>query len=66
MNNKGFGIGILFVFIILIFFSFISFYMFINSAIKPILYPQRKVSNYKNEYKIYLRNHQITLNKKLS
>lgn len=66
MNNKGFGIEMIFIFIILVFFSMISFYSFMKNIIHPLMYTEKRVFNYKNEYKIYMREHQLGLNKKLS
>ena len=66
MNNKGFGIEMIFIFIILVFFSMISFYSFMKNIVHPLMYTEKRVFNYKNEYKIYMREHQLGLNKKLS
>ncbi len=59
MNNKGFGIGILFVFIILVFFSMFALYSFIKNVIQPLLYPKTEIPNYKNEYRIYLKGYKL-------
>ena len=64
MNNKGFGIQAILVFIVLIFLIFISVYSFVNSMIYPILYPKKKNPNYKNEYRLYIREY--NLNNELS
>ena len=64
MNNKGFGIEVLLIFIVLVFLICLSVYSFINSMIYPSLYPKRKSNNYKNEYRLYIREH--NLNKELS
>ena len=63
MNDKGFGIGVLFVFIGLIFFTMISFHSFMKNIIQPLMYKEKRVFNYKNEYRIYMREHQIDYNK---
>ena len=64
MNNKGFGIEVILIFIVLIFLIFISIYNFINTVIYPILYPRQKYPNYKNEYRLYIKAH--NLNNELS
>lgn len=63
MNNKGFGIGIIFIFIILTFAAILSFYFFVKNVINPILYTYEVSPNYKNEYRIYMKEHNISLNK---
>ena len=59
MNNKGFGIETVFIFIALVFLVFLSIYAFVNSIIYPILYPKKNHPNYTNEYRLYIREHNL-------
>jgi hypothetical protein len=59
MNNKGFGIETIFIFIGLVFVVFLSIYNFINTAIVPLLRPKKKYPNYTNEYRLYIRDHNL-------
>ena len=59
MNNKGFGVEVILIFIILIFMAFFAFYTFIKTTIYPLLHPKKINPNYKNEYRLYITDHNL-------
>ena len=62
MDNKGFGIEIVLIFIVLVFFALFSFYVFMNTILNPLLHPKQETHNYKNEYREYMRNIELSIN----
>lgn len=63
MNNKGFGVWVIFGFIIIICFALISMYSFVRTTLYDVLFPKENIPNYKNEYVIYMKDHNIKYEK---
>ena len=64
MNNRGFGIIWLLGFIILIAGAFLTVYIFITKFITPLIWNNNTIQpNYRNEYIIYMREHNIKMSK---
>ena len=57
MNNKGFGIGAILALIALVFLVFLSVYIFTETLLYPLLNSRPKTPNYKNEYRLYIKEH---------
>ena len=57
MNNKGFGISSILALIALVFLVFFSVYTFTETLLTPLLKTKYKTPNYKNEYRLYIREH---------
>ena len=63
MNNKGFGILWVFGFIILMAIALFALYSFVVSFVSPLFTNRRIEPNYKNVYTIYMKEHNIVLEK---
>ena len=63
MNNRGFGIIWVFGFIVLMAIALCSLYSFMITFLTPFLSSNNSVPNYKNVYTIYMKEHNIVLEK---
>ena len=64
MNNKGFGIIGLLGFVVFAGIVLCVFCWFIYEFIKPLMFTSHNnVANYKNVYTVYMKEHNITLDK---
>lgn len=61
MDNKGFGLVGLLAFICFIGIVLVAFYLFTTNFLGFILNRNNKTPNYKNEYIIYMKEHNISL-----
>lgn len=64
MDNKGFGLLALLAFIVLIGIVLYAAFVFINRYINFDIFSKSSIPNYKNEYIIYMKEHNITFNDK--
>ncbi|HPF82717.1 MAG TPA: hypothetical protein PLV83_00890 [Bacilli bacterium] len=63
MNNKGFGLAALLAFIVFAGVVLVIFYIFCSDFLESLFARNNKVTNYKNEYIIYMKEHNISLEK---
>ena len=63
MNSKGFGFIALLGFVALVGLVLFSLYMFLTSVLRNIYMPTVHAPNYKNEYIVYMKEHNINLEK---
>ena len=63
MNNRGFGFIALFGFVAFVGIVLVALYMFLTSILRDIYMPSKQVPNYKNEYTVYMKVHNIKLEK---
>lgn len=64
MDNKGFGLLVLLAYIALVGIVLVIAFQFINKHIDFEIFSKSSTPNYKNEYIIYMKEHNITLNDK--
>lgn len=63
MNDKGFGFIALFGFVAFVGLVLVALYMFLTSVLRNMYMPTKPVPNYKNEYTVYMKMHNIKLEK---
>ena len=63
MNDRGFGIVALIGFVALVGLVLAALYMFLVNVLRNIYVTSSNVPNYKNEYIIYMKEHNIKLDK---
>ena len=63
MNNRGFGILWVFGFVILMGVSLFALYLFLVNFLSPFFSNNHIEPNYKNVYTVYMKEHNIVLEK---
>lgn len=63
MNNKGFGLSGLLLFICFVGIVLLVFYAIASNFLNKLIYKTSNTPNYKNEYTIYMKEHNISLDK---
>ena len=63
MNDKGFGFIALIGFVAFVGLVLVTLYMFLVDVFRNVYMSYDKVPNYKNEYIVYMKEHNIKLEK---
>ena len=63
MNDRGFGVVALIGFVALVGLVLFTLYMFLVNVLRSVSMTTNNFPNYKNEYIVYMKEHNIKLDK---